>query len=518
MSGSDAIVQVKRLDTPAALRARLAELGAELPVDDVVDPAGPLARPLRVRLPGGHRTLANRFTILPMEGWDGTTDGRPTDLVRRRWRRFGRSGASSVWGGEAVAVTADGRANPNQLWFGPDAEGDLASLREELVAGHREAVAELEAAGVDPAVIGASPGSVAADGVGPPLIGLQLTHSGRWARPDGAPAPRTAYRHPVLDDRVGAGDDAVLTDAELDDLVGAFVRAAEVAASAGFDFVDVKQCHGYLGHELLSAVDRPGPYGGDLDGRTRFVRSVLDGIRSAAPGLGLGVRLSLFDIAPHAAGPDGVGVAQLPAGADGSPDPYPYAFGGDGTGVGIDLTEVHALVDRLVVGGVTMLCATASSPYYAPHAQRPAFFPPSDGYLPPRDPLVDVAVLQGVTAEIGRAHPEVVVVGSGLTYLQDWFAHVAQPLVAGGGFHTAGLGRMVLSYPTLPVDVLAGRPLDRRAVCRTFSDCTTAPRQGLVSGCYPLDPFYKERPERVELTRAKRAAEAARGGRRRSAR
>jgi len=517
VSGSDDIVQVKRLDSPAALRARLADLGVdparELPVDDVVDPAGPLAQPLVVHLPAGHRVLANRFTILPMEGWDGTTDGRPTDLVRRRWRRFGRSGASLVWGGEAVAVTADGRANPNQLWFGPEAEGDLASLRDEVVAGHREAVAELEAAGVDPSIIGSTPGGGSADGADAPLLGLQLTHSGRWSRPDGAPAPRTAYRHPVLDDRVGAGPDAVLSDAELDDLVGAFVRAAEVAAAAGFDFVDVKQCHGYLGHELLSAVDRPGPYGGDLDGRTRFVRTVLDGVRSAAPGLGLGVRLSMFDVAPHGAGPEGEGIARVPGG-----DAYPYAFGGDGTGTGIDLTEVHALVERLVAGGVTMLCATASSPYYAPHAQRPAFFPPSDGYLPPRDPLVDVAVLQGVTAQVALAHPEVVVVGSGLTYLQDWFAHVAQPLVAGGRFHTAGLGRMVLSYPTLPVDVLTGNVLDRRSVCRTFSDCTTAPRHGLVSGCYPLDPFYKARPERVELTKAKRAAEAARGGRRRPAR
>ena len=516
MSGPDDIVQVKRLDSPAVLRARLAELEVDpqrgLPVDDDVDPAGPLAQPLIVRLPGGDRPLANRFTILPMEGWDGTADGRPTDLVRRRWRRFGRSGASLVWGGEAVAVTSDGRANPNQLWFGPEAEGDLASLRDEVLAGHREAVAALEAAGGDPARLGAAGRGEDGD-EGAPLVGLQLTHSGRWARPEGTPAPRTAYRHPVLDDRVGAGADAVLTDGELDDLVAAFVRGAEVAAAAGFDFVDVKQCHGYLGHELLSAVDRPGPYGGDLDGRTRFVRSVLDGIRSAAPGLGLGVRLSLFDIAPHGAGPDGVGIPQVTGGAA-----YPYAFGGDGTGEGIDLTEVHALIDRLVAGGVTMLCATASSPYYAPHAQRPAFFPPSDGYLPPRDPLVDLAVLQGVTAEVTRAHPDVVVVGSGLTYLQDWFAHVAQPLVAGGWFHSAGLGRMVLSYPTLPVDVLAGNALDRRAVCRTFSDCTTAPRQGLVSGCYPLDPFYKARPERVELTRAKRAAEAARGGRRRSAR
>jgi hypothetical protein len=51
--------------------------------------------------------------------------------------------------------------------------------------------------------------------------------------------------------------------------------------------------------------------------------------------------------------------------------------------------------------------------------------------------------------------------------------------------------------------VLAGRPLARKRLCRTFSDCTTAPRNGLVSGCYPLDPFYKELPERIQLQRIK---------------
>ena len=69
-----------------------------------------------------------------------------------------------------------------------------------------------------------------------------------------------------------------------------------------------------------------------------------------------------------------------------------------------------------------------------------------------------------------------------------------------------GLGRMVLSYPQLAADTLAGRSFESRLVCRTFSDCTTAPRNGLVSGCFPLDPFYKEHPQRVELTRAKKAA------------
>ncbi|GAH00005.1 unnamed protein product, partial [marine sediment metagenome] len=52
-----------------------------------------------------------------------------------------------------------------------------------------------------------------------------------------------------------------------------------------------------------------------------------------------------------------------------------------------------------------------------------------------------------------------------------------------------------LNRPEMPADVLAGKGLDRKRLCRTFSDCTTAPRKGMISGCYPLDPYYKERPE-----------------------
>ena len=128
------------------------------------------------------------------------------------------------------------------------------------------------------------------------------------------------------------------------------------------------------------------------------------------------MRLSVFDVVPHVAGPDGTGVPEV----DG---PYRYAFGGDGTGLGVDLSETHELCRTLVELGIHLLCVTAGSPYYCPHVQRPAYFPPSDGYQPPNDPLWDVARLQQVTRDLTMAHPELLVVGSGLTYLQD---HVAE--------------------------------------------------------------------------------------------
>jgi NADPH2 dehydrogenase len=464
------IVQVRKLRDAEAFDSHLATLGVSFPRH--ATPGAVLGRPFAA----ARANLANRWAVLPMEGWDGTPDGRRTDLVRRRWRRFGRSGAGLIWGGEAVAVRPDGRANPHQLTIGPESVGDLSDLRAELLAGHAETNHG------DPA----------------PVIGLQLTHSGRWSRPAGTPAPQIAYRHPLLDGPVGAGDAEVVTDGWLDDLIGAYAAAASNAREAGFDFVDVKHCHGYLLHELLSAHERPGRYGGDLAGRTRFLTDAVAAIEREAPGLEVGVRLSSFDVVPYVRGEDG-------RGAPAAPGPYRYAFGGAGDGSGVDLVEVHALCEQLVALDVTLLCVTAGSPYYCPHVQRPAYFPPSDGYLPPRDPLFEVARLLDVTAEITRAHPALTVVASGLSYLQEWMPEVAAGVVAAGGADLVGYGRGVLSYPELPRATLTGAGLERAKLCRTFSDCTTAPRNGLISGCYPIDPFYKARPERLELTAAKRA-------------
>lgn len=444
--------QVKNLATVDALRARLDELGVSIPVDDEVDPAGVLST--------AATCASNRFAILPMEGWDGDEHGRPTDLVRRRWERFGRSGCGLVWG-EATAVVLDGRANPNQLVLHESTVDHIAALRGLLDASQ--------------------------------TCGLQLTHSGRWCRPG---PPRTAYAHPVLDQRAAG---TVLADDELDELAERYVDAAVLAQQAGFDFVDVKHCHGYLLHELLSAHERAGRYGGDLVGRTTFLRTVVDGMRRRAPGLDVAVRLSAFDLVPFVPGDDRTGRPQVEG-------PYPYAFGGDGTGLGVDLTETHALLDVFESLGISIVGTTAGSPYYNPHVQRPAFFPPSDGYQPPEDPLVGVARQLSATAELAAVHPTITFVGGGYSYLQDWLPNVAQAVVRTGGASIVGLGRMALSYPDLAADVLAGRPVKRRMVCRTFSDCTTAPRNGLVSGCFPIDPFYKEHPQRVLLTKAKQSA------------
>lgn len=460
--------RVAKLNSPEKFKQHLASIDCKLPFDDVVDPAGVLASKIESKTVG---PIGNRFCILPMEGWDGTRDGMPTDLTTRRWENFGVSGAKLIWGGEAVAVRPDGRANPNQLMLNESTVGAIDGLRETLVTAHADRFGS-------------------ADDLS---VGLQLTHSGRFARPNDKAKlePRTAYAHPVLDKKFDVPAEALLTDDDLKQLIDDFIVAAVLAEKAGFAWVDVKHCHGYLGHELLSGFDREGPFGGSFENRTRFLKDIVAGIR-AKTNLAIGVRLSVFDFSPFGPGDDGVGVPL-------ASESYANAFGGDGSNAGMDLSEPVRLLQLFKELNIELLCSTAGSPYYNPHIQRPAIFPPSDGYQPPEDPLVGVARQIEATGKLKAAVPGLIVIGSGYSYLQEWLPNVGQAAIAAGQVDSIGLGRMVLSYPDLPADVLAGETLARKKICRTFSDCTTAPRNGMVSGCYPLDAFYKKRPEFDQL-------------------
>lgn len=466
--------------SPAVFRQRLQEIDPDFWCDDQVESDGPLAQPLNI----AGQQASNRFAIQPMEGWDGERDGSPTEHTRRRWRRFGESGAGLIWGGEAIAVQPDGRANPNQLFINPSSDNvrNLAELREALVVAHQ-------------AKFGLSRC---------PLIGLQLTHSGRFARPNGPRLePKIAYRHPLYNQKYGLSPDhPLLSDRDLEEIHSNFIFAARVAQAAGFDFVDLKCCHAYLLHELLSAYHRPGPYGGDLWNRTRFLRELIAGVQSECPGLLIGVRLGVTDLPPFAAAADGVGQP-----LEYAPHlPWQLGFGmAADDPLQVDWQEPTQLLTWLQEWGVSLLNCSVGTPYGSPHVQRPAAYPPSDGYWPPVDPLVSVWRQIRAVRHVKSQFPNLVVVGSGYSYLQDYLPHVAQAEVRGGHVDLVGLGRMVLSYPELPADVLAGKALQRKRICRTFSDCTTGPRNHLISGCFPLDDYYKQMPIAAEVKEKRRA-------------
>lgn len=481
------IKRIASLKTVADFRAYLAERKIDLLCDDeiIVGDHSPLLKPITV----GEKTLGNRIAVHPMEGWDATRSGGSTESMRRRWRRFGESGGKLIWGGEAMAVQASGRANPNQLIINEENLSDLAGLCETLLAAHGKRygnTADLS-------------------------LGFQLTHSGRFCRPHDKNKlePRIAYHHPVLDRKFGIdSSDVVFRDDELKTLVDDYVRAAVLAQKAGADFVDIKHCHGYLLHEFLGAHTRPGIYGGSFENRTRLIREIVEGIRAEAPGLEIGVRLSAFDIIPFRPDPaksDGkkLGLGIPEEWHEGGS--YDYQFTVDNADpTTFKLDEAEQFLSLLESLGIKLVNLSAGSPYYNPHIQRPALFPPSDGYQPPEDPLVGVARQINAVKSLKKKFPELLLVGSAYSYLQEYLPHVAQYYLAHHHVDMVGIGRVVLSYPEMLIDAATKGTLNKKLICRTFSDCTTAPRNGLPSGCYPLDDHYKKMPEMVTLRQIKK--------------
>lgn len=482
------IARIPTIKTVAQLRETIASLGIDLQADDqiITGSTSPLTQPLQWK----QRRIGNRWTVHPMEGWDGTTTGGATEPMRRRWHNFGLSGAKLIFGGEAMAVRPDGRANPNQIIINEQNKADIADLRDTLVKAHQERYGRTDDL----------------------IVGFQLTHSGRFCKPNDKKRlePRVAYRHPLLDRKFKVtSDEQVFTDDELKRLVHDYVKAAKIAKDTGADFVDIKHCHGYLLHELLGAHTRPGPYGGSFENRTRMLRDIVAAIRAEVPGIDFGVRLSAFDFVPFV--PDSTRAEPGKLGP-GIPEdfsgclPYRYGFGiNQQNPVEYDLTETIEFLKLCEALDIRIVNLSAGSPYYNPHVGRPNAYPPSDGYQPPEDPLVGCARQIEVVKQLKALFPGLILIGTGYSYLQEFLPQVAQHYIRNGHVDSVGIGRAVLSYPEMLADATTTGALQVRRICRTFSDCTTAPRNGIASGCYPLDPYYKATPEAAELKAVKKS-------------
>jgi 2,4-dienoyl-CoA reductase-like NADH-dependent reductase (Old Yellow Enzyme family) len=440
-----------------------ARLGLSLRLDEDLDV---LRSPYAV----AGRSVGNRLAIQPMEGCDANLDGTPGELTLRRYARFGAGGAKLIWG-EACAVVPEGRANPRQLLINSQNAGALGNLLELCRQAHREAV------GSD----------------GDLLVGLQLTHSGRYSHPQ----PILAQHDPLLDPRTvmekstgrtAEGDDRLISDDELDRLQERYVEAAGLAFRIGFDFIDLKQCHRYLLNELLAARTRPGKYGGSLENRTRFVRELVGRIRDAHPGRIIATRLNVFDGIPFQKGPDGTGTAVPYA------TPICSCWGTDEQDPFVpDMAEPIALIGMLRDLGVALVNVSMGNPYASPHLIRPFEFPPPDGYETPEHPLIGVDRQIRLTREIQRAFPDLAIVGSGYSWLQQFAFEAGAANLRDGAATFVGIGRGALSQPDFGQRILSGEALDSKRLCRTFSYCTALMRSKhnelgqFPTGCPPFD-------------------------------
>ena len=431
----------------------------------------PLAQPVEA----GSLRLANRLGIHPMEGCDGTPEGQPADLTLRRWVRFGAGGAGLVWG-EAMAVAEDGRANPRQLYLCERNAPAIADLVERTRRAHREVM------GPNAEVV----------------IGAQLTHSGRYS----FRGAKLAQHDRTLDAMTLTGEgpkrpvtaeDPLLSDDELLRIADRFVDAAMLAARLGFDFVDIKQCHRYLLNELLAARTRPGPFGGSFENRTRLAREIFTRVGEAlGPDVALATRLNVHD---------GVPFRTDPATGEGIPAPYqtPYRHGfgcDEADPLRPDLTEPLRWIGELRALGVRMVNVTTGNPYTNPHVGRPFEKPPLDGYGVPEHPLVGVARHFRLAAAIQRAYPDLIVVGTGYSWLRQYLTNAAAANVAQGRVTVAAVGRGALAYPDYARDALGSGALNTKKVCLGVSYCTAFmrtkkhPLGQFPAGCLPRDPVY----------------------------
>lgn len=446
------------------LQAASAELGLDLRFSDDL---GPLFRPV----PVGSLTAGNALCVQPMEGCDGTLDGRPDELTYRRYRRFGAGGAKLIWG-EAASVVEEGRATNRQLLIADHTAGDLERMLRECRQAHREAL------GKDDDLI----------------VGLQLTHSGRYSR-----RPLLACHDPLLDPRTvvdratgKAADDSypLLDDDYLERLPDHYVNAAKLAAKAGYQFVDVKQCHRYLLNEVLASRTRPGKFGGSYENRTRLARTIIARIRDEVPGLLIASRISVYDGIPYKLGADPEG--------PGEPCPWSAPLASCwGTDVNDpftpDLAEPLAWIKEMASLGVALVNVSMGNPYASPHVIRPFEYPPPDGYHTPEHPLIGVDRHFRLTAAVQAACPGVPVVGSGYSYLQEFLGSAGAANVRDGRVTFVGVGRGALPMPDFARLLAETGKLDRKRVCRTFSYCTALMRAKhnelgqFATGCPPFD-------------------------------
>ena len=423
------------------LKRKAGELGASIPVREDISC---LFRPITL----AGRRLSNRLAVQPMEGFDACPDGSPGDRTFRRYRRYARGGSSLIWF-EAAGVVSDGRSNPNQLMLTGSNRDSFRRLVETARTEAKEALGDSHEV----------------------FLILQLTHSGRYSRPNGISAPRTACLNPYLDKT--SDPRQVLTDEEILRLMDRFVEASLWAEQAGFDAVDIKSCHGYLVSDLLAAHKRKhSNFGGTFENRTRFLLETVDRIRRASKEIETCVRLSAFD-----------GI------------PYPFGFGVSRTEPKEpDLAEPVELIRRLESLGCSLINISVGNPALKPHMGRPFDRPAEGSGFSDEHPLEGVSRLLRITGDLQKRFPGLSFVGTGYSWLRQFFPCVGAAVIDRGEAEFIGLGRSSFAYPDAPHDLKRTGRLDPRKVCTACSRCSELTRALHATGCVvrDIDPYGRE--------------------------
>ena len=422
------------------VKAKEKELGISLPF---ADNTKILSTPISV----GSVTLPNRLGSAPMEGADSTPDGRPSDYTLRRYKRIAEGGAAIIWF-EAISVAEEGRSSSTQLLITQDNVDDYKRFTSAIKeAGLRK------------------------NGYAPFLV-LQANHSGRYSNPGNRPAPLIAYRHPWLEQFRPADDSCIVSDDYLRRTEENFGKGAKLAKEAGFDAVDIKQCHGYLFQEVASAYNRPGIYGGSYENRTRLLKnSILAAKAYEDDSFMVTARIGLYDGYPEFCG-----------------------WGQDRETLEMDLTEPKRLVRELRDMGIRMVDLTMGNPYATTHVTRPF---DAGKYPPEEHPFEGLDRMIHGIGEVKKTVPEMVVFGSAPTYLRQYSDLYTAGAVEEGLCDGMLFGRLQFADPDFANEIIKDGRLNPSRVCMTCGMCGDLIRAHKPTGCVVRDrdtfiPFYRE--------------------------
>lgn len=438
------------MKTAADFEKTMTEAGLPFPVDENVDI---LAKTIQI----GDKIVPNRLCIQPLEGFDGEPDGSPSDLIRRRYKRYAGGGAGMIWY-ESIAISEDGRCNPLQMVIRPST---VQSIREMVEEANAEAIKNF----------GRRPYNV-----------LQLTHSGRRSNnKQWQSTPLAVCENPYMDDHNSidgsSGKITIASDDKIEEIIRGFIDGAILAKQAGFDAVDVKICHEYILRELLSAFTRPGKFGGSFENRTRAVFMIIDGIREhLGDSIDICVRMNAYDCVPY---PYGWGMKK----EEGVMEP--------------DLTEPIKLCQMLVERGVRLIDLSTMMPRYQPYG-RGLMAEHEEGPEAEINPYKGTFDLLKATKEIKDAVPGGIFVCTGLTWLEQFGGNVAAGGIRDGWFDLGGFGRQGFAYPDFAKDLLQDKTMYRNKCCVLCDKCYDLIQIGhCQTGCVMRDqevylPLYKK--------------------------
>lgn len=410
-----------------------------------------LGEPVRL----GAKTIPNRICLQPLEGFDGTKEGAPSDLIFRRYDRYARGGAGLIWY-ESITVADDGRCNPLQMIIKKDTIKEIKRLVEETDRAAYE-------------TYGRKPYNV-----------LQLTHSGRRSvDANWRSTPLAVVANPYIDHHNSidgqSGKITFATDEKIEQIIREFIEAAVLSVEAGFDSVDIKVCHEYILRELLAAFNRPGKFGGCFENRSRALFDIIDGVRArVGDAIDICVRLNAYDCIPY---PHGWGMVQ----EEGVMAP--------------DVTEPIRLCRMLVERDVKLINLSTMMPRYQPYGR---------GYLAELEDDAEINPYKGTyellkaTKQIKDAVPGGVFVCTGLTWLEQFGGNVGAGGVRDGWFDIAGFGRQAFAYPDFAKDILTRNVMEHGKCCMTCDKCYDLIQKGhTVTGCVMRDqdvylPLYRK--------------------------